>query len=281
MTIAVTGATGQLGHRIIAAIKTRAPEQQVIALARSPERASDLAVEVRRFDYANPATLAPALADVDTLMLVSSSEIGQRAEQHNNVIIAAEAAEVHRIVYTSLLHADTSPLGLAEEHRITEAALAASSLGATILRNGWYTENMIGGIASVIGSGTMIGSSGNGRFSAATRDDFAEAAAAVLTSDGHVGRTYELAGDDAFTRAELAAEISRQTGRDIQYRNLSEADHAAALRDAGVPPQFAEMLARLDTQAAEDVLFDAGGDLRALIGRPTTSLAAVVAAAIG
>lgn len=281
MTIAVTGATGQLGRRIIAAIKTRAPDQPVVALARSPERASDLAVEVRRFDYADPATLAPALGGVDTLMLVSSSEIGQRAEQHKNVIAAAEASGVKRIVYTSLLHADTSPLGLAEEHRITEAALAASSLDATILRNGWYTENMIGGIASVTESGTMIGSSGNGRFSAATREDFAEAAAAVLTSDGHGGRTYELAGDDAFTRAQLAAEISRQTGRNIQYRNLAEADHAAALRDAGVPAQFAEMLARLDTQAADDVLFDAGGDLRALIGRPTTSLAAAVAAAIG
>lgn len=280
MTIAVTGATGQLGRRIIAAIKARAPDQPVVALARSPERASDLAVEVRRFDYANPTTLAPALADVGTLMLVSSSEIGQRAEQHKNVIAAAEASGVRRIVYTSLLHADTSPLGLAEEHRITEAALAASSLDATILRNGWYTENMIGGIASVTESGTMIGSSGSGRFSAATRDDFAEAAAAVLTSDGHGGRTYELAGDDAFTRAQLAAEISRQTGRNIQYRNLAEADHAAALRDAGVPAQFAEMLARLDTQAADDVLFDASGDLRALIGRPTTAMAAVVAAAI-
>lgn len=281
MTIAVTGATGQLGRRIIAAIKARAPNQMVIALARSPERASDLGVEVHRFDYADPKTLAPALIGVDTLMLVSSSEIGQRAEQHNNVIAAAEAAGMRRIVYTSVLHADTSPIGLAEEHRVTEAALAASPLKATILRNGWYTENMTGGTAGVIASGTMIGSSAHGRFSAATRDDYAEAAAAVLTSDGHAGRTYELGGDDAFTRAQLAAEISRQTGRDIQYRNLSEADHAAALRDAGVPPQFAEMLARLDTQAADDVLFDMSGDLRTLIGRPTTSLAAAVAAAIG
>lgn len=281
MTIAVTGATGQLGRRITAAIKARAPDELVVALARSPERASDLAVEVRRFDYADPAMLAPALVGVDTLMLVSSSEIGQRAEQHNNVIAAAEAAGVRRIVYTSVLHADTSPLGLAEEHRLTEAALAASPLEATILRNGWYTENLTGGIVRVIESGTMIGSSADGHFSAATRDDYAEAAAAVLTSDGHAGRTYELGGDDAFTRAQLAAEISRQTGRDIQYRNLSEADHAAALRDAGVPPQFAEMLARLDTQAADDVLFDMSGDLRTLIGRPTTSLAAAVAAAIG
>lgn len=281
MTIAVTGATGQLGRLIIAAVQKRAPQKALIALARTPERAADLGVAVRRFDYADPATLAPALTDVDTLMLVSSSEVGRRAEQHRNVIAAAHDAGVRRIVYTSLLRADTSPLSLAEEHRVTEADLAASSLSATILRNGWYTENLTGGIAGILESGVMIGSSGDGRFSAATRADYAEAAAVVLTSDGHAGRTYELAGDDAFTRADLAAELARQTGREFRYCDLTEQDYAKALSDAGVPAPFDNALARWDALARDGALFEANSPLSELIGRPTTALATAVAAAIG
>lgn len=280
MTIAVTGATGQLGRQIINAVRVRAPHEPLIALARSPDRAPELGVEVRRFDYADASTLAPALSGVDTLMLVSSSEVGRRIEQHRNVVDAAERAGVRRIVYTSLLHADVSPLSLADEHRITEADLIASPLEATILRNGWYTENLTGAVASVVKGGEMNGSSGDGRFSTATRADYAEAAAVVLTTEGHGGRTYELAGDDAFTRAELAAELARQVGRPIIYRDLSEQDYAARLRDIGVPAQFADALAQWDAQAAGDVLYDTSGQLSALIGRPTTPLSAAVAEAL-
>lgn len=246
MTIAVTGATGQLGRLVIEDLKARVPATDIIALARNPAKAAGLGVTARAADYADPATLAVALKGVDTLLLISSSEVGQRAVQHQNVIDAAKAAGVGRIVYTSLLHADTSPLSLADEHRQTEAALKASGLPYTILRNGWYTENYTGSVPAGVSHGALVGSAGAGRISAATRADFAAAAAAVVTSDGHDGRTYELAGDSAFTLADLAAEVSAQTGRDIPYNDLPQGDYAAILTGIGLPADLSAAIAGWD-----------------------------------
>lgn len=276
MTIAVTGATGQLGRLIIESLKSKVAADGIVALVRSPEKAGDLGVEARAFDYSRADQLAPALAGVDTLMLVSSSEIGQRAVQHRNVIEAAKQAGVGHIVYTSVLHADTSPLDLAAEHRETEAALAEAGIPTTILRNGWYSENYAGSVKGALMSGALLGSAGEGRVSSAARADYAEAAAVVLTSDGHEGKTYELAGDVAWTLSNLAAEISHQTGRDIPYKDLPEADYAAVLKGAGVPEGFAGAIAGWDVAASKDALFDDGHQLSALIGRPTTPLAQTV-----
>ncbi len=276
MTIAVTGATGQLGRLIIESLKSKVAADGIEALVRSPEKAGDLGVEARAFDYSRADQLAPALAGVDTLMLVSSSEIGQRAVQHRNVIEAAKQAGVGHIVYTSVLHADTSPLDLAAEHRETEAALAEAGIPTTILRNGWYSENYAGSVKGALMSGALLGSAGEGRVSSAARADYAEAAAVVLTSDGHEGKTYELAGDVAWTLPNLAAEISHQTGRDIPYKDLPEADYAAVLKGAGVPEGFAGAIAGWDVAASKDALFDDGHQLSALIGRPTTPLAQTV-----
>ena len=284
MTIAITGATGQLGRLTIAALKSRLPADQIasqiVALARSPEKAGDLGVTVRAFDYAQPETLAPALSGVKKLLLISGNEIGSRTAQHRAVIAAAKAAGVGEIVYTSLLHADRSPLSLAGEHVETEAMLAASGIPHTILRNGWYAENYTGAIPSALNHGALIGAAGNGRISGAARADYAEAAARVLTGTDHTGRTYELAADDAWTLGDLAAEISAQTGRDIPYRNLSVADYAAALVGAGLPQGLSEAIAGWDADAAQGALFDDGRALSRLIGRPTTPLADVVRAAL-
>ncbi|AWJ95010.1 NAD(P)-dependent oxidoreductase (plasmid) [Azospirillum baldaniorum] len=280
MTIAVTGATGQLGRLVIARLKETLPASGIVALVRSPAKAADLGVEAREADYGNPETLARALAGVDTLLLISSNEIGQRAAQHRNVVNAAKAAGVGRIVYTSLLHADRSPLSLAEEHRATEADIKASGIPFTILRNGWYTENHTGSVGAALAGGAFIGSAGDGRISSATRADYADAAVAVLTGTGHEGKTYELAGDEAVTLADLAAEISRQSGKDIPYRNLPEADYAAILAGFGLPEAFAKGIASWDVDASRGALFDDGRQLSALIGRPTTPLSAAVAAAL-
>lgn len=280
MTIAVTGATGNLGRLIIEQLKSRTAAGAIVALARAPEKAADLGVSVRSFDYARPETLVPALEGVDTLMLVSSSEVGQRAAQHRNVIDAAKRAGVQRIVYTSLLHADASPLSLAEEHRETEAELKASGIPHTILRNGWYAENYTGSISGALAGGAFIGSAGDGRISAAPRADFAEAAAVVLTETGHDGQTYELAGDHGWTLAELAAEISLQTGRTIPYRDLPAADYAATLAGFGLPGPLTHAIAGWDVDASRGALFHEGRELSRLIGRPTTSLAASVAEAL-
>ncbi len=280
MTIAITGATGQLGRLVVQGMQRASAAQDVVALVRSPEKAADLGVAVRRFDYADAATLAPALAGVATLLLISSSEVGQRAVQHRNVIEAAQQAGVAHIVYTSLLHADRSPLSLAAEHRETEAMLRESGIPFTVLRNGWYTENDTAAIGGVLAGGAVIGSAGDGRISSATRADFAAAAVAVLTGRGHEGRVYELAGDTAWTKSDLAAEISRQTGRTISYRNLSPADYADALTGFGIPADFARMIAGWDVAVAEGAVFDDSRQLSTLIGRPTTPLADAVAEAL-
>lgn len=277
MTIAITGATGNLGRIIVEKLKQKVPADTLVALVRSPEKAADLGVETRAFDYGKPEGQAEALSGVDTLMLVSSSEVGQRAVQHDNVIAAAKAAGVKRIVYTSLLHADTSPLSLADEHRHTEAALKASGITHTLLRNGWYAENHTGSIGGALAGGAFIGSAGEGRISAAPRVDFAEAAAVVLTTEGHDGKTYELAGDTAFTLGDLAAEISRQTGRTIPYKDLPQADYTAALVRFGLPEGISQAIAAWDFDASKDALFDDQKVLSTLIDRPTTPLSTSVA----
>ncbi|MFC0219527.1 SDR family oxidoreductase [Pseudochelatococcus lubricantis] len=281
MTIAVTGATGHLGRLVIAKLKEKVAPSDIVALVRDPARAADLGVEARAADYEKPETLEKALAGVDRLLLVSSNAIGQRAVQHRNVIDAAKKAGVKEIVYTSLLHADTSPLTvLAEEHVATEAALKASGIPHVILRNGWYTENYTGSVPGAVQAGVFAGSAGEGRISSATRADYAEAATVVLAGEGHAGKVYELAGDDAYTLAGLAAEISKQTGKDIPYRNLPQAEYAAVLKGVGLPEGLAEAIALFDVGASQDGLFDDGHQLSTLIGRPTTPLADAVAAAL-
>lgn len=280
MTIAITGATGQLGRLVIQQLKARTDAAHLIALARSAAKAADLGIAVREADYSKPDTLSAALQGVDTLLLISSSEIGQRAAQHRNVIDAAKQAGVKRIVYTSLLHADTSPLSLAGEHIETEQMLKASGLPHTVLRNGWYTENYTGSVKPAVANGAFIGSAGNGKISSAARADYAEAAAIVLTTGGHDGKTYELAGDTAYTLTELAAEIAKQTGKPIPYKDLPQADYAAILAGIGLPAMFADAIAGWDVGASQGALFDDGKQLSTLIGRPTTPLSAVVAQAL-
>jgi NAD(P)H dehydrogenase (quinone) len=280
MTIAVTAATGQLGRLVIAKLKAKTPAKEIVALARNPAKAADLGVAVREADYSKPETLAKALAGVDTLLLISSSEIGQRAAQHRNVIEAAKKAGVKRIVYTSLLRADSTPLSLGAEHKATEADLRASGVPFTILRNGWYTENYTGSVGGALAGGAFMGASGEGKISAAARADYADAAVAALTSEGHAGRTYELAGDEAFTLKDLAAEISRQSGKTIPYKNLPESDYAAALSGHGLPPGIAKAIAGWGVDASKGALFDDSRALSKLIGRPTTPLSASVGDAL-
>ncbi|ORM68106.1 NAD(P)-dependent oxidoreductase [Pantoea wallisii] len=281
--IAITGATGQLGRLVIDELLKKVPAHEVIAAVRAPERAQDLqalGVTLRTADYNRPETLHSALRGVDKLLLISSSEVGQREAQHNAVIEAARAAGVTFIAYTSLLHADTSPLGLAGEHRATEALLKASGIPHAILRNGWYTENYAASIAPALAHHAFIGAAGEGRIASAARRDYAAAAAEVMTRDEQAGKVYELAGDDSYTLAQFSAEISRQSGEKVEYVNLPQAEFAAALKGAGLPDAFADLLADSDAGAARGALFDNSHTLSRLIGRPTTPFAGVIKATL-
>lgn len=282
--IAVTGATGQLGRLVIADLLNIAPAARITGLVRNAAAAKDLAdrgVEVRTADYNDPASLAAALAGVDKVLLISSNEIGRRAQQHRNVIDAAKAAGVKLLAYTSILHADASPLALAAEHRETEALIRASGVPFVLLRNGWYTENYTGNVGAAVQHGAVLGAAADGRISSAARADYAAAAAAVLASrQSQAGKVYELAGDSAFTLAEYAAEIARQSGKPVVYNDLGEAGYKAALQGIGLPEVFADLYAESDAKAAKGALYDESRQLSALIGRPTTPLAQSVAAAL-
>lgn len=280
---AVTGASGQLGRLVIADLLTRVDASQVVALVRDPAKVADLAAQgvvVRMFDYGHADTLAPALAGVDRLLLISSSEVGQREAQHRAVIDAAKAAGVGFIAYTSILRADTSPMGLAVEHLATEEMIRASGLAYALLRNGWYTEKHTRSAPAEVAHGAVIGSTDDGRISAAARSDYAAAAAVVLTDGITDNRVLELAGDNSFTLADYAAALATASGKPVAYRDLPEAAYCQALEDIGLPAPFAAMLAESSAKAAGGSLFDDGRVLSRLIGRPTTPMADTVAAAL-
>ncbi|MRT56059.1 NAD(P)H-binding protein [Enterobacteriaceae bacterium RIT693] len=281
--IAITGASGQLGRLVIEDLLNTVKAEEIVAVVRNPAKVEEFArrgVQVRAADYGDVSALAKAFSGVEKVLLISSSEVGQRAVQHSNIIAAAKQAGVKLIAYTSLLHADKSPLALAEEHIVTEQQLKESGVPFVLLRNGWYTENYLASVPPAIQHGVFIGSAGEGKIASATRADYAAAAAKVLTLDNQAGKVYELAGDRGWTLAELAAEVSQQSGKPVVYQNLDEADFKAALQGAGLPEGFAALLANSDAGAEKGGLFDDSHQLSKLIGRPTTSLSDSVKSAL-
>ncbi|MFI5755415.1 SDR family oxidoreductase [Streptomyces sp. NPDC051569] len=284
MSIVVTGATGQLGRLAVEALLRRGVRpSEIVATGRDTDKIKDLAdrgVVVRRADFADPDTLAAAFAGAEKLLLVSTTTVGERADNHRRAIDAARAAGVSLIAYTSAPKADSATMKLAIEHAATERHLRDSGVPFVILRNGWYLENYTDQLPVVLEHSTVAGSAGEGRVNAATRADYAEAAAVVLTTEGHAGSVYELGGDEAFTLTELAAAITAATGQEITYADLPVADFTGLLVGAGLPQGFAEVLADADLGLARGELFTDTGDLSRLLGRPTTTLAEAISAAL-
>ncbi|QQQ80214.1 SDR family oxidoreductase [Saccharothrix sp. 6-C] len=281
--IVVTGATGQLGRLVVQDLLTRVPADQVVAAVRSPEKATDLAergVHVREADYDRPDTLKAAFKGADKVLLISGSDVGRRVPQHQAVIDAAKEAGVSLLAYTSVLHADTSTVAVAPEHKATEEAIKAGGLTYSLLRNGWYNENYVPTARQGAATGTVIGSARDGRVAAASRADYAAAAAVVLTEDGHADTVYELSGDTAWTMDDLAADISAVAGTPVVYQDLPAEAHAKALTEAGLPEPVVGMLVSIDASIAAGWLADTTGDLSRLIGRPTTPLRTTLAAAL-
>lgn len=272
--IAITGSTGQLGNLVIQELINEGYDpREIIAIARNPEKAANLAavgIQVRRADYNDQAAFTKALEGVEKLLLISSSEVGSRFVQHRNVIEAAKAANVSFLAYTSILHADTSPLGLAKEHLATEELLKESGLTYALLRNGWYNENYTMGVLGALKNGGVWGCAGEGRISSASRRDYAQAAAKVLLQGSP--KIYELAGDDSYTLTQFASYISEIAGENIPYTNLAQADFSALLEKVGLPKVIAEMLADSENGAMNGGLYADSGALSSLIGRRTTHI---------
>ena len=281
MKIAITGATGQLGQLVIQSLLKNTAAANIVALVRNESKAADLkakGIELRLFDYDTPATLASALSGIDKLLLISANEVGRRTPQHKAVIDAAQQAGVPYIAYTSLLNADHSTLGLAQEHRETESLIKASGLQYTFLRNNWYSENYLAGVTHTVEIGTLYGAAGEGKISSAARADYAEAAAKVLTTSGHENKTYELAGSTSFTLADLASDIADVSGKEITYQNLSAEDYTQALTQAGLPAGLVDIIVDADIQTEKGAMFSDSKDLEQLIGHPTTAIKEQVAA---
>lgn len=275
MTIAVTGATGQLGRLVLDELLTNHEPAALVAVVRDAGKAGELrarGVQVRVADYSDPASLEVALTGVDKLLLISGSEVGARVAQHANVINAAKAAGVNFIAYTSVLAADTTDLILAPEHKATEELIRASGLEYTFLRNGWYTENYVQTVATARQTGAVVAAAGDGRVASAARADYAAAAAEVLSSAGHEGRVYELSGDYAWDFKELATALTEIAGREVVYQPVTAAELVEILTSAGLDQSTAGFLAALDADTRAGLLAAVTGDLSGLIGRPTTPL---------
>ena len=283
MKIAITGATGQLGNLVIEQLLQLTAAQNIVALVRKIDKAEHFKVqgiEPREFDYDRPETLVPALSGIDKLLLISANEIGRRTPQHQAVIDAAKVASVPYLAYTSLLRANTSPLGLAQEHRETEKLIQDSGITYTFLRNNWYSENYLAGVAHTIEIGTLFGAAQDGRISSASRIDYAEAAAKVLTSTGHENKTYELAGSESFSLSDLATFIGQAVNKDIIYQNLSAEEYTQGLTQAGLPAGLVDVIVDADIQTIQGAMYSDSKDLEQLIGHKTTSIQDAIKAAL-
>ncbi|WP_369272801.1 SDR family oxidoreductase [Streptomyces sp. R11] len=282
MSIVVTGATGHLGRHVVEQLLEKVPADQVTAVVRSPEKVADFAergVRIAVADYNAPETFDGLFASGDKVLLISGSEVGSdRVGQHKVVIDAAQAAGVALLAYTSAPGSLTA--ALADDHRGTEKVLLESGLPYALLRNGWYHENYTENLAPVLQYNAVTHAAGEGRVSSASRADYAAAAVAVLTGEGHENQTYELGGDVAWSLAEYAAELSRQTGKEIADNAVSADALIGILTGAGVPEPFAVILAGVDASIEKGELVVDSGDLSRLAGRPTTPLAEAIAAGL-
>ena len=284
MPLLITGATGHLGRLVIEQLLAAGvPAGDIFATGRATDKIKDLAdrgVQVRAVDFGDPAAVRAAVADADRVLLVSAMDPGARVAQHRNVIDAARETGVGLLAYTSIVNAGTTTIRLAADHQATEQLLGDSGVPSVLLRNSWYHENYTDRLPAFLAQGAIPGSAGQGEISAAARADYAAAAVRVLTTDGHAGQAYELGSDEPFTLAQLAAEISAQSGKEVRYIDLPEAEYASVLTEHGVPELMAAMVAETDAAAARGALRTASGDLAALTGRPATTLSAAVAAAL-
>jgi NAD(P)H dehydrogenase (quinone) len=278
MRMVVTGATGSLGTLVIEGLLEKVPAGSVVAVVRDREKGAALAargVRLTTADYGVPDTFHGVFRAGDRVLLISGNDpTADRAAQHRTVIDAAATAGVALLAYTSVPGALQARL--ADAHRRTEGLILASGVPYTLLRNNWYTEAYTEQLPLVLHLGAVARACADGRIASASRADYAAAAVAVLTGQGHENRTYELGGDTSWNLSGYAAEVSRWAGREIPYRALSYDGYLAHLTAAGLPVPAAELVAGADVSVARGQLAATTGALSRLIGRPTTPMSRTV-----
>ncbi|MEH0423912.1 NAD(P)H-binding protein [Streptomyces sp. B21-083] len=281
MSIVVTGATGHLGRHVVEQLLEKVPADQITAVVRDAEKASGFAargVKIAVADYNQPETYDGVIAAGDKVLLISGNEFDKgRVGQHKVVLDAAKTAGAALLAYTSA--PGTLTAALADDHKGTEAAILESGVPYSLLRNGWYNENYTEQIAVALEHG-VTQAAGEGRVASASRADYAAAAVAVLTGEGHENTTYELSGDTNWSFAEYAAEVSKQSGKDVAYNAVSAEVLTGILVGVGLPEGLAAILAGVDVSIEQGQLAGTPGDLSRLTGRPTTPIAESIAAAL-
>lgn len=271
MKILVTGATGKLGRKVAETLLGTVPAEQLAVSVRDPQKAEDLrarGVDVRQGNFDHPETLATAFAGVDRLLLISADGDNEtRIRQHGNAVEAAQRAGVGFIAYTSLANAMESPIFLAPTHRATEEAIRKTGIPYAFLRNNWYLENEISGIQGVMAGAPWVTSAGSGKVGWALQQDYAEAAAAVLTGSGHENKIYELSGK-LLTQEELASALGAVLGKEVPVQQVDDAAYAEIMKGAGVPDFVIPMLVGIQEGIRSGALEVESGDFEKLLDRP-------------
>jgi NAD(P)H dehydrogenase (quinone) len=278
-TIAITGASGQLGRRIVELLLERVEPGRVLALTRTPDKLADLAakgVRVAVGDFAQPEALAETLTGVDRLLLISTDVVGDiRVQLHKNAVDAAARAAVRHITYTSAINPHTSPLAFLREHGATEDAIQASGLPYAFLRNNFYTEVLLRNGPQAIATGELRAAAGDGAVGWVAREDCARTAVAVLTTPGHDHMIYEVTGPAALTYHDIARELSTVSGRPVRYIPLAVEEAHQGLLAAGLPAPVVEVVVSIDQAVAQGALNVVSSAVRDLTGEAPASVAAV------
>ncbi|WP_139488824.1 SDR family oxidoreductase [Brevibacillus dissolubilis] len=275
MKLLVTGATGKLGSKVVEALLKTVPTSQLAVSVRNPEKAEHLraqGVEVRHGDFDHPETLDAAFAGIDRLLIISADGDNEtRIRQHTHAVEAAARAKVGFIAYTSLGNATESQLFLAATHQATEAAILKTGIPYSFLRNNWYLENETASIQAVMAGAPWLTSAGSGKVGWAPRQDYAEAAAAVLAGDGHENTTYELSGP-LLTQEELASALGTVLGKEVSVQQVDDATYADVMKGAGVPDFVIPILVAIQQGIREGSLEIESNDFEKLLGRPVTPI---------
>ncbi|MDF8355010.1 SDR family oxidoreductase [Ensifer adhaerens] len=284
-TLLVTGATGQLGKLVLdQLLASGIAPARIIATSRDTAKLADYiarGVQARVADFDDPASLDQAFAGADRILIISTDALdqpGKRLKQHLAAVAAAEKAGAKHIVYTSMPSPETSVIPFAPDHLGTENAIKATGIPYTILRNGWYMENLFMALPHALETGQWYSSSGEGRLAHIARGDAAKAAAAALAASTSESHTYTLTGGELRSTDEIAALVAKATGKSLNVVHISDEALAGGLKSAGLPDFLIPIVVSFDANTRGGHIDMVTGDVTALTGATPVTLAAFLEA---